>query len=45
MSELGIIDIINFIRACEPRDPNLDLVEPVARQIELVQSHHLAAAI
>ncbi|MCE5258354.1 MAG: hypothetical protein LLG44_04745 [Chloroflexi bacterium] len=43
MSEQGIINIINFIRACEPRDLNLDLVEPVARQIELVQAHHLAA--
>jgi len=43
LSELGRLGIINFIRACEPRAPQLDLLEPVQNQIELVQSHHLAA--
>lgn len=43
MSQQGIINIINFIRACEPRDPDLDLLEPVKQQIQLVQSHQLPA--
>ncbi|MHB9033165.1 MAG: hypothetical protein ACYC6L_08970 [Anaerolineae bacterium] len=43
MSDLGIVNIINFIRACEPRDPQLDLLEPVIRQIELVRAHRLPA--
>ncbi|NLV73126.1 MAG: hypothetical protein GXY52_00350 [Chloroflexi bacterium] len=42
MSEPGILNIINFIRGYEPRDPRLDLVEPVAQQIALVQRHGLA---
>ncbi|MHB1356933.1 MAG: hypothetical protein ACYCZF_13275 [Anaerolineae bacterium] len=39
----GIVNIINFIRAYEPRDPELDLLEPVVRQIELVQANNLPA--
>lgn len=39
----SIINIINFIRAVEPRDPELDLVEPIVNQIELVRRHGLAA--
>ena len=30
-----IVNIVSFIRAVEPRDRNIDLVEPVNRQIEL----------
>lgn len=43
MSDSGIVNIINFIRAYEPRDPELDLIEPVVRQIELVQANSLPA--
>lgn len=43
MSEPCIVNIINFIRGVEPRDPALDLLEPVEQQIALVQSHQLAA--
>ena len=36
----GIVNIINFIRAVEPRQP-MDLVEPVQRQVELAHRHNL----
>lgn len=36
-----IVNIINFIRACEPRNPTLDLVLPVRRQLELARQHGL----
>ena len=35
-----IINIINFIRACEPREP-MDLVKPVKEQIALMKKHNL----
>jgi ribosomal protein S18 acetylase RimI-like enzyme len=38
-----IVNIVNFIRAVEPRDARLDLVEPVNRQIELITRHGLPA--
>ncbi len=37
-----IVNIVNFIRGVEPREP-IDLLEPVVRQIELVNRHHLPA--
>ena len=37
-----IVNIINFIRGCEPR-VEVDLVEPVAEQIRLVNEHGLPA--
>ncbi|MBS0632819.1 MAG: hypothetical protein JSS11_12965 [Verrucomicrobia bacterium] len=37
----GIVHIINFIRAVEPRDATIDLLEPVLRQRELAQRHGL----
>ncbi len=43
MQKPAIINIINFIRAVEPRDPELDLVEPIVNQIRLVREHGLAA--
>ncbi len=43
MEPHGIVNIINFIRAVEPRDPNLDLIEPIRRQIELIRAHRLPA--
>lgn len=36
-----IVNIINFIRGVEPRDPNLNLLEPVLRQIEMLKEHNL----
>ncbi len=36
-----IINIINFIRGVEPRDPGLDLLEPVTRQVELLEKYSL----
>lgn len=39
---MNIANIINFIRAVEPRDPALDLVKPVVEQIRLVEKHGLA---
>jgi hypothetical protein len=37
-----IVNIVNFIRAVEPRE-KIDLVEPVIRQIDLINRHHLPA--
>jgi hypothetical protein len=37
----GIVNVVNFIRAVEPRDPGLDLVEPVRQQLRLLRSHGL----
>jgi len=38
-----IVNIINFIRAVEPREPEKDLADPLIHQIELVNQHHLPA--
>lgn len=32
---MNIVNIMNFVRGVEPRNPNLDLTEPVRHQIEL----------
>ena len=38
----GIVNIVNFIRGIEPRPGrNIDLIEPVVRQIELAKKHRL----
>jgi hypothetical protein len=36
-----IVNIINFIRAVEPRDPSLDLLAPVLNQLRLLREHGL----
>lgn len=36
-----IVNIINFIRGVEPRDRNLDLLEPVVNQINLLKKYNL----
>ncbi|NQT85514.1 hypothetical protein HQ560_02040 [bacterium] len=38
-----IVNIINFIRGCEPRNADIDLLEPVLEQIRLVDAHGLPA--
>lgn len=43
MDRKGVVNIINFIRGVDPRDPNIDLVGTVANQIELVNKHHFPA--
>ena len=40
MSKRQIINFINFIRGCEPRDPRIDLVEPVREQIALLKKYN-----
>ena len=35
-----IVNIINFIRGCEPRS-DMDLLRPVQEQIRLMKEHHL----
>ena len=40
MEKRQIVNIINFIRGCEPRDP-VDLVRPVKEQIQLMKEHGL----
>lgn len=35
------MNIVNFIRGSEPREPGLDLVQPVREQIRLMQQHQL----
>jgi hypothetical protein len=39
----NIVNIINFIRGVEPRDPSIDLLEPVVQQMRLVKAHGLSA--
>ena len=39
---IGVVNIINFIRAVEPRE-KVDLVEPVREQIRLIQGKQLEA--
>lgn len=41
MRDKTIINIINFVRGVEPRDPSADLVGTTKHQIELVQKHGL----
>lgn len=36
---MNIVTIMNFIRGVEPRNPNLDLLEPVKRQMELNEKY------
>ena len=40
MNNRQIVNIVNFIRGCEPREP-MDLVTPVQKQIELMKKHDL----
>lgn len=40
MKKRQIANIVNFVRACEPRAP-LDLAEPVICQLELMKKHSL----
>ncbi|MBQ2277510.1 MAG: hypothetical protein II333_02970, partial [Clostridia bacterium] len=40
MKNRQIVNIINFIRAVEPRSP-MDLVTPVKEQIRLMKEHNL----
>ena len=40
MQKRQIVNIVNFIRACEPR-VKVDLMEPVLNQIRLMKEHHL----
>ena len=40
MKKRQIVNIVNFIRAVEPRCP-IDLIEPVREQIALMKKHHL----
>ncbi|WP_150106490.1 hypothetical protein [Paenibacillus sp. JDR-2] len=42
MNQANRVNIINFIRGVEPRDP-IDLIEPVREQMSLVQKHGLPA--
>ncbi len=37
----NILNIINFIRGAEPRNREIDLVEPVRRQIDLMKEYNL----
>lgn len=37
----NIVNIVNFIRAAEPRNRSMDLVEPVRQQIALMKKYHL----
>ncbi len=38
-----IVNIVNFVRAVEPRDPELDLFEPVREHMRLIRQHDLPA--
>ena len=36
-----VVNIINFIRNCEPRDASVDLVLTTQKEIELMQQYNL----
>src|SRR5215471_8373690 len=36
-----IVDVVCFVRGLEPRNPRLDLVEPVRNQLALAKRHRL----
>lgn len=36
-----VMNIVNFVRGCDPRDPNLDLVKPFKAEVELNTAHQL----
>ncbi len=38
-----IVNIINFIRGAEPRDPHIDLHQTVRRQMQYISKHNLPA--
>ena len=33
-----VMNIVNFVRGCDPRDPKLDLVKPFRAEVELNKS-------
>ena len=39
MTENKIVNVINFVRGCEPREPERDIFEPVVQEIELVKKY------
>ena len=43
MERRQIANIIFFIRAVEPREPELDMVDTVRRQLELVRQYRFPA--
>ena len=36
---MNLVTIMNFVRGVEPRNPNLDLLEPVVNQIALNKAY------
>jgi len=38
---MNILNVINFVRSVDPRDPKLDLYEPVKRQLALAKEYNL----
>ena len=43
MRSPAIANIINFVRALDPRDPEHDMLDTLRRQIDLVRRHNLPA--
>lgn len=37
---MNLVTIMNFVRGCEPRDPNMNLIEPVKEQIKLNKKYN-----
>ena len=40
-----VMNVVNFVRGCEPRNPKMDLVKPIAEEIALNTKHHLPNTI
>ena len=40
-----VMNIVNFVRGCDPRDPNLDLVKPFRAEVELNTKYKLENTI
>ena len=41
----NIMNLVNFVRGCEPREPEKDLVEPVKRELEVNLEYGLPSTV
>lgn len=41
----AIVNLINFVRGCEPRDPHIDLIGTLREELELAKKHGLRSTI
>ena len=44
MDTLKVMNVVNFVRGCEPRI-EVDLVEPIKKQLELLEKNGIYASL